>query len=334
MIVLPDASAAPRRPRRSIEDFRGDFEGLALFMQRSWAENKCQPLLYTAEFLKSCFSSPGASFHLAPTLYEDSRIAGFIAGFPRRVRYKGKEPRIIVVSFLTVASEYKKSGYGLVLWSELVKRARAAGFAGVMNYCVDGEPMANMMLGCYQQMKVPACRIFSVHYLTRLVLPKPSRTDPGNLDPGWVDGFLEAAARTAEAIPLARLWSREEAEWQCRQRADLVAVSHSAGGRQGFLTGYIMPIADRAQTKCLLIEDILWNDLASEERPVLVQKLVDRSASSGARMAVVPLLGYADPEAFAKSRFLRSPRVLHAYFGLWDEALEPEPVNSFYLDVF
>ena len=158
--------------------------------------------------------------------------------------------------------------------------------------------------------------------------------DPDNLDPEWVDGFLEAAARTAAVIPLARLWSREEAEWQCRQRADLVAVSHSAGGRQGFLTGYIMPIADRAQTKCLLIEDILWNDLASEERPVLVQKLVDRSAFSGAKMAVVPLLGYADPEAFAKSRFLRSPRVLHAYFGLWDEALEPEPVNSFYLDVF
>jgi hypothetical protein len=95
-----------------------------------------------------------------------------------------------------------------------------------------------------------------------------------------------------------------------------------------------MPIADRAQTKCLLIEDILWSDLASEERAVLVRKLVDRSASSGARMAVVPLLGYADSDPFAKSRFLRSPRVLHAYFGVWDETLEPEPVSSFYLDVF
>ena len=334
MMVLPDASAAPRRPRRSMEDFRGDFEDLAAFMQRSWAENKSQPLLYTTEFLKSCFSSPGASFHLAPTLYEDSRIAGFIAGFPRRVRYKGSELRIIVVSFLTVASEYKKSGYGLLLWSELVKRARAAGFAGVMSYCVDGEPMANMMLGCYQQMKVSACRIFSVHYLTRLILPKPSRTDPDNLDPGWVDGFLEAAARTAQATPLARVWSREEAEWQCRQRADSVVASHSAGGGQGFLTGYIMPIADRAQTKCLLIEDILWNDLAVEERPVLVKKLVDRAASFGARIAVVPLLGYADMAAFVKARFLRSPRVLHAYFGRWDEALQPELVNSFYLDVF
>jgi hypothetical protein len=133
---------------------------------------------------------------------------------------------------------------------------------------------------------------------------------------------------------LARVWSREEAEWQCRQRADSVVASHSAGGGQRFLTGYIMPIADRAQTKCLLIEDVLWNDLAVEERPVLVKKLVDRAASFGARIAVVPLLGYADMAAFVKARFLRSPRVLHAYFGLWDEALQPELVSSFYVDVF
>jgi hypothetical protein len=95
-----------------------------------------------------------------------------------------------------------------------------------------------------------------------------------------------------------------------------------------------MDVADPNRTKCLLIEDVLWNDLTVEERQVLVQKLVDRSASAGVRLAVVPLLGYADPEPFIKSRFLRSPRVLHAYFGVLSEGLEPEPVSSFYVDVF
>lgn len=331
-IALPNTPAA--RPRRSMEDFRGNFEDLAHFMQPSWAENKSQPLLYTPEFLASCFSYPGASFSLAPTLYEDSRITGFIAGFPRRVGYKGKELRIIVVSFLTVASEYKKSGYGMVLWSELVKRAQAAGFTGLMNYCVDGEPMNDMMLSCYQRMKVPARRIFSVHHLTRLMLPKQSRTDPENVDQGLIDSFMQAASRTATAVPLARVWSPEEAEWQCRRRFNSIVVSHSSGERHGFLTGYVMDVADPNRTKCLLIEDVLWNDLTVEERQVLVQKLVDRSASAGVRLAVVPLLGYADPEPFIKSRFLRSPRVLHAYFGVLSEGLEPEPVSSFYVDVF
>jgi hypothetical protein len=317
-----------------MEDFRGNFEDLALFMQSSWAENKSQPLLYTPEFLASCFSYPGASFSLAPTLYEDSRIAGFVAGFPRRVHYRGKELRIIVTALLTVANNHKQSGLGIVLWTELVKRARAAGYHGVMSYSVDGEPMTNMMLGCYQRMKVPASRIFSVPYLMRLILPKQSRMDSGNVDQGLIDSFLPAASRMSMAVPLGRVWSPEEAEWQCRHRAHPVIVSHSSGGKQGILTGYVMQIADRDRTKCLLIEDILWHDLAVEERPALVQKIVECAASTGVRMAVVPLLGYADPEPFMKSRFLRSPRVLHAYLGLWSEELAPEPVSSFYVDIF
>jgi hypothetical protein len=230
--------------------------------------------------------------------------------------------------------EYKKSGYGMVLWGELVRRALAAGYLGVMSYSVDGAPMTNMMLGCYQRMKVPASRIYSVHHLTRLMLSKQSRTNSEDIDQGLIDSFLQAASQVSEAIPLARVWSPEEAEWQCRHRANPIVVSHSSSGRQGFLTGYVMPIADRDRTKCLLIEDILWNNLTGEERQVLVQKLVDRSASAGARMAVVPQLGYSDPEPFIKARFLRSPRVLHAYFGRLDGGLEPEPVSSFYVDVF
>jgi hypothetical protein len=331
-MALPDIPTA--RARRSIEDFRGNFEDLAIFVQRSWEENKSQPLLYTAEFLSSCFSYPGASFSLAPTLYEDSRIVGFVAGFPRRVHYNKKELRVIVTAFLTVANEYKKSGFGIVLWTELVKRARAAGYHSVISYSVDGEPMTNMMLGCYQRMKVPAAKIYSVHYLTRLILPKKFGTESETVDQEFLDGFMQVATRTGVGVPLARVWSSEEAEWQCRRRSNPIVVSHSSDGKRGFLTGYVMDIADRNRTKCLLIDDVLWDDLASEERQALVQKLVDRSASAGVRMAVVPMLGYADPEPFIKSRFLRSPRVLHAYFGLLSEGLEPEPVSSFYVDVF
>ena len=333
-MILPNTASISIRSQRTIEDFRGNFEELAVFMQRSWAENKSQPLLYTEGYLKSCFSYPGASFSLAPALYEDSRIVGFIAGFPRRMHYKGKELQIIVVSFLTVASEYKRSGYGIILWSELVKRARAAGFVGLINYCVDREPMANMMLGCFQRMKVRASRIYSIRYLTRLMQQKQSMTDQEDIGQGLVEGFVRTASRMADDVPLARVWSLEEAEWQCRRRAGSIVVSHSSGGRKGFLTGYVMHVADRDKTKCLLIEDVLWNDLEGGERQALVQRLVERSATLGARMAVVALQGYADPEAFFKSRFLRSSRLLHAYLGLWDEGLDPEPLSSIYVDVF
>jgi hypothetical protein len=330
----PLPETAPKRPHRSIEDFRGDFENLASFVQKSWAENESRPLLYTADVLASYFSYPGATFSLAPTLYEDSQIVAFVAGFPRRVHYKGKELSVIITAFLTVATDHKKSGYGILLWSELVKRARKAGFAGVMSYSVENEPMSKMMLGCYQRMSLPASRIFSVPYLTRFILSKPSQANPEGSGQWSVGEFLEIASKTAESTSLGRLWTLEEAEWQCQRRGNSIVVSHSAAGRQGFLTGCLMSIADGGKTRCLVVEDVLWNDLTTDERHLLVQKLVDRAAFAGARMVVVPVPGYADPEPFLKSRFLRSTRTLHAYLGLWDKQLTPEQVGSFYVDIF
>jgi GNAT superfamily N-acetyltransferase len=302
-------------------------------MQRSWAENKSQSLLYTSEFLSSCFAYPGANFHLAPAIYDGPKLVAFIAGFPRRVRWNGTELRIVVLSFLTVLSEYKSSGYGLVLWNEVIKRARAAGFDGFVNYLVHDEPMDKMMPAYLQRLKLPAAKLFTVQYLTRLNPPKPAKTERENADSRFIENFLREASRTTESVPLTRIWSREEAEWQCVHRADSIVASYSAGERQGILTGQIMQIANRENTRCLLIDDVLWDDLVAEERRTLVQKLVDSSASAGARMCIVPLLGYMDPEPFVKARFLRSPRVLNTYFCRWNGVPSPEPVNSFYLDV-
>jgi len=331
---LSETSNIPQQHRRSIEDFRGDFEELAVLMRDSWAENKSQPLLYTAEFLSSFFSYPGASFHNSPTLYEDSKPAAFIGGFPRRLKWKGRDLRILALSFLTVITEYKNGGYGIVLWNEALKRARAAGFDGVINYCVQGEPMDNMMLAYFQRMKLPSTRLLSIRHLTRVIPPKQTKTGREKVDSEFIENFLIKARSAAESVPLARIWSREEAEWQCQNRTNAIVASYTSGERQGLLTGYIMQIADRANTKCLLIEDVLWQDLLAEERRALVQKLVDSAASEGARLCVVPLLGYADSEPFIKARFLQSARVLNAYFTLWNGAPTPEPVTSFYLDVF
>jgi len=321
-------------PRRVLDDFRGDFEELSAFMQRSWAENTSQPLLYTPGYLASCFSYPGAAFNLAPTLYEDSRIVGFIAGFPRQILWKGTNVRILVVSLLTVASEYKKNGYGFILWNELTKRAQAAGFAGVLNFCVKGDSMNDMMMGFYRKMGVSAGKIFSIPYLMRVVLAKRERVATETADSSLVDEFLDATSCLANRTDLCRLWSREEAEWQCHGRANMVVVSFSGRGGRGFLTGQIMSIADRNRTKCLIVEDVLWGDLTTGERDALTQKLLDRAVLEGAHLVIVPLQGYAEHEPFVNSRFVRSPRTLNAYLGSWTDSLKPEAVGSLYVDVF
>ena len=335
--LLTEISPVVKAPRLSIENFRGDFTQLACLMQASWAENPGQVLLYTPEFLSSCFEYPEADFSLAPAIYVQSQPVGFVAGFPRHVKFNGRNQKIIVITFLTVLPEYKKKGLGIMLWSELVNRARAAGFDGMVNYCVDGEPMNAMIVGSCKRLKLPVARIYSARYMSTVLRSASQSHESTENNKQAADIFLDLAAPLIGSQPLARIWSKPEAEWQCVRRSEPVTETFSAEARSGLLTGYIMPISDKAHTRCLLIEDILWGTLAPEERQTLLQEFLRKAAGAGVRLATVPVLGYAGMEPFKKARFQSTRRVLHAYLTLWSAGhadLPSEPLSSMYLDVF
>lgn len=332
---MSDNSPSEGQRSRGIEDCRGDFEDISRLMERSWAGNTQQALFYPADFLASCFEYPGASFSLGPTIYEGSTPLAFGAAFPRRVCVKGRELNLVIITFLTAASELKKRGYGIVLWSELVKRARAAGFDGMVNYCVDGESMNSMILGCCRMLQLPTARVYTVPYWSRIfprrkvesVQAEPAATDV-------VENFLELAIPIAKQTPLARLWSRKEAEWQCQRRLGSVVAEFASGPRRGMLVGYIMPVANASRTKCLIVEDVLWGDLEPREREQLAQALLDRAFLAGAQTAVAPDLGYADFAPFHAAHFRPSQRLLHTYLTVWNGEPFMETLPSMYLDVF
>jgi hypothetical protein len=332
-ISLKHAMPEPSQGRDiQIADFRGDLAEVARLIQESWEENGKQGLFYAPEFLASCLNYPGSSYSLAPTLYQGEKPCAFVAGFPRTFQYKGRELRAILCTLLSVSNEYKKKGYGVVLWSELVKRARAAGYDAMVNYCVDGEAMNGMILGCCRMLKLPTERIFAVHYLMRPMQPKSAFPLLEDSDVHLAEKFRRALGFIGNDTPLKRVWSEQEAQWQLH-RHDAIVVSHSAGGREGLLTSYLMQAANPQRTRCLMIEDVLWGTLQDEERLTLVQRLIDRGIQAGARMAFLPSMGYADVAPFRAARFRSSPRTLHCYLTIFNGDPAPEPVPSMYLDV-
>jgi hypothetical protein len=319
--------------RRTLQDFRGDYPALADLVQSSWAENSQQGLCYSPEFLQSFLTSPDSSPSLAPALYQDDKLIGFASGFTRNVEYRSQALRLFTSSFLSVLPEFKKYGYGIVLWNELVKRARAAGFQGMLNFCVDGEPMNRMVEGASLRLKLPVQRIFSVRYMSALL--KPTSVVPASvLSPEAISDFLDLAAPLLSSQPLARRWSRAEAEWQCLHRTAAVCAHVRHDSRRGVLTGYVTPILDRDRTKCLIVEDILWGDLHPDERLALLRQLLAQASALGAKMATVPVLGYADIAPFKKARFFPTRRVLHCYLVLFEENIPLETLPSMYVDVF
>jgi GNAT superfamily N-acetyltransferase len=311
---------------RIVEDFRGDFGAVAEMMERSWAESSTAPLLYTPEFLESCFEYPGADRSLAPALYEDDRPVAFVAGFPRRIRCAGRDADVVLITLLTAAAEHRNSGYGIVIWSELVRRAQAAGYDGMVNYCVEGEAMNRMIVAACRRLRLPVRRVFSAPYLTRMLFRAGEDSNGAEAPP--VEQLLAAAAPIADEVPLARLWRDNEARWQCTREG---AVTCSEG--DAVLTGYVMQVANRRRTRTLLTDDVLWGSLDDAGREELTSRFVAKAAAAGAQIAVVPQLGYADLAPFAAAGFRPSQRIVHMYLTLWNDAPVPDYVGACYLDV-
>lgn len=301
-------------------------------MQRSWSDNPNQSLLYSEDFLRSAFDYPGSSLDLAPAVYGDAGLLGFVAGFPRSVRWNGRPARLALNSFLTASFAAKGTGVGLMLWKKLIERCRDEGFDGTINFCVEGDEMNRMMPVLSRLFKLNTHRIFSVEFLTRLLLRPAQPVAQSEIPEPDVDLFMELSAALPNDLSLVRLWTQEEAEWQCRNRAGAIAVSSRANGRRGMLTGYLTQVASSPPTTVVLLEDLLWGDLELAECAELLERFLRTAAARGARVASCPILGYSPVDILEAARFRRSNRVLHSYLTLWN-GLKPEPADALYIDV-
>jgi hypothetical protein len=315
----------------SIDSFRGDFRALSAMMEQSWAQNANRALVYSEDFLRSAFAYPGSSYDLAPSVYRAAELLAFVAGFPRSVCLGGREMRLILTSFLTASPVVKGVGLGLKLWADLIDRCRKAEYEGTISFCVAGDEMDRMTPGLARFLKLNTQHIFSIQFLVRLLPIAP----PAPLAPVSgqdVDLFLELVSTMPQRTPFARIWTREEAEWQCCRRAGAIGVTCRAGSRAGMLTGCLMQAASSPPVSVVLLEDLLWGDLEPPERTRLLDDFLFAAATQGARTASCPLLGYAETNTLEASRFRRSNRLLKTYLTLWGD-IQPQPVSSLYIDV-
>ena len=320
--------------RPEITTFRGEWAELAHIMQESWAANKEQPLRYTEEFLRSAFEYPGTSLELAPAMYTGGKLAAFVAGFPRDVRIRGRPVRLLLNSFLTASLHVRKGGYGLMLWKTLADRARIAGYEGTINFCVEGDEMNTAMPSLGSIFRLNTKRVSSIEYLTRF-LRRSTAEPPPPISAAGIDMFLElTTAISGDSAPLVRVWTRAEAEWQCRDRTGAIAVSVAESDQRGMLTGYVASVETQTAQpgRVAIMEDLLWGNLDAERCTSLLRQFMEAAASHGCQSVSCPVLGYASVEPLTATGFRRSKRILHTYLTLWN-GQQPEPLPSLYIDV-
>jgi len=320
-----------RRAGEDVEEFRGDYEALAFVMRDSWADGPSVPYLYTADLLAEWLAYPGTPVTAA--IYTDEGLVAFAAGLPRQVEIAGTIRRVLISTFLTVAPAQKASGYGIVVWSELMRRAAAAGYDGVVNYCADGQAMHRMIeTGC-RLLDLPLMRVKSFSYLVGVLTPAPRAAGGPAVRPTarrLVDAGAGDAERGADDARgrLWRVWSDAEAEWQLSRGGAIVV-----GDGEAVLTGTVVTVADASRSRYLVVDDVLWASAPAEARHRLLADLLARAADDGARYVGLPLMGYADVRPFLAAGLVPSPHTIHAYLTLWSDPAAVETVDRYYLDV-
>ena len=305
-----------------------DWSVASSLVSESWKNNRESPLEYTPEFLASLFEYPGDGPPIAPALYDDGRLIAFVAGFPRSVALRGHARRLLLMSFLTVAPDCRRRGHGRAVFAECVRQARIAGYDGTLHYCVEGNPSNTVTVAAVRDAGFESRRIFTVRYMMGMCRHRSEPAEPEQaMDSNLFLGAVESLARR---VPLSRVWSLAEANWQIHQRPGRISCADPRGG---VLTGYALKIADAARTPCVFVEDVLWDRLEPDARGALLRRFLERSAEA-AKLAVLPVLEYADLSPFVAAGFRLSPRRLHAYLTLWnDTPPEEDEVSGFYLDV-
>ena len=168
-----------------------------------------------------------------------------------------------------------------------MRRAAAAGYDGVVNYCADGQAMHRMIeTGC-RLLDLPLVQVKSFSYLVGTLAPA-LRADSPSGERVSARRLVESAGGDAERghdahrARLWRVWSDAEADWQL-SRAGAIAVSDG----DAVLTGSVATVADAARSRYLVVDDILWASAGNASRQRLLAELLAQAAGDGAGYVVV-----------------------------------------------
>ncbi len=290
----------------------------------SWKENKERPLDYTQSFIQSLADYPAALPVIAPAFYLGERLAAFVIGFPRKFLLNGAPKSLLLMTFFTVAPEFKGQGLGRQIWATCLEQAREAGYDGALYYCVEGNLSNKVTRAGVRLAGNEPVHIFTVKYLMRGLRPSEPVSP---IEPAEPDFFL-ACASAMQEVPLQRLWSRAEVQWQLG-RPGAISVAEPA---VGLITGYTIQVADAQRTTVLFVEDIFWLTEDRGARSALVARLM-KQASQIASLAAVPILGCVDLEPFSAAGFRKSPRVLNCYLAAGQNTPATGGMESIYADV-
>jgi GNAT superfamily N-acetyltransferase len=302
------------------------FEEASNLIRDAFATNKESALDYTTEFISSCYRYPGADPALSPAFFDNGSMVSVLASFPRRVRFDNREALLALLTFNSVSPEYRRFGLGIEMVSEAVERAKQAGYNGAIFYCVDGNIANKTTVVGFRAAGATCRKVFTLDYL--MGLPRPSPPPASICEPD-TNTFVRLANQMSMRLPFARIWSEEEARWECSEKSGAVTQALEFGSAKGIISGYVLN--DSHGTPCAQIENVLWDELDADQRVTLLKLFLSNLGI--AKIAVMPLWNYIDDEIFRKVGFRRSPRRLNVYVCFWDGKTVLDSLDAMYIDV-
>lgn len=205
---MSDNPQAPAGVRYQFGELAGRWDEAAATIERNWKQNKAEGILeYPAEFIASCFDYPQVDPELSRAVYAESKMEGFIMTLPRFVRLDGRDLRLLLPTIFNVSPEAK--GVGAALWAEILKRGRAAGWDGIIHFCVDGNKANTVTTAIASRLGYLPSEIFTVQFLMRPLAPNSAQISEESVEK-LAGAFSWHAGKLLERVRFARTWTDDE----------------------------------------------------------------------------------------------------------------------------
>lgn len=279
----------------SIEPFRGDIEALEKMALYSWRNEygvESFPNFYRPAFLRFLFEPLKDKRHLIAA-YRGDEIVSFLANLPRKFHYKGNVYDAVLSCIMVTRRDLLRQGLGLAIINEGLKINREMKYDFALMTLEKGHRSTLLVQKLKKEGHVVEWvkkitvmarildldRVFSseeVKTWERLALkiikadkaPKPkSDLSLREYRKADLDGCLELLNRYTNHVRLARIWQRDELDWELdHPDVSKTLVLERDGKTEGMINFIYHEHLGKTTERWAWINHVAFPELTSPER--------------------------------------------------------------------
>jgi GNAT superfamily N-acetyltransferase len=273
---------------------------------------------YSPEYVAWQIGFPGAVPAVAVAASDGDEPVGCAALLPRRVRFRGHNYDIFILTFVAVRPGWRGRGIGPSVYAALLDAARAGG-PPIVVFVEPSSAGRRLLLESLDAARLAARPLGTYHAHAGMAGPQPAGGEPGCVTTRDRSEYRRAASESDDRTTLCADPTDEQLDHYLsdpRGRELVVGSAAAGGGRWAAMVVSAEVVAAGGPERRILIDSIAGLDPSADFLRGLVRIQGGRPGSRGPVAVTAPNVHGIDPTTLRAAGLRRIPSVFEAYLAV------------------